>query len=174
MAMLSVCAPESFAADWKIECRDATHSRVLRVAPGSAGAHTFRMHSGLSHAFAPHLSRGIGRGLGGLFRLGTSAGDGANAWSRLKRKLAAGESATLLIISDSTGYRDISGTRRFIRWLAAQYPTHRITELYWAEWVTNAPTGPRNYGEPIVLAEGTSKAALTVLNAVLPGAVRRR
>jgi lysophospholipase L1-like esterase len=94
----------------------------------------------------------------------------ANAWSRLKKKLVDGQSATLLIISDSTGYKETSGTRRFIRWLAAQYPAHRVTELYWAEWVTNAPTGPRNYGEPIVIAEGTSKATLTILNAVLPGA----
>ena len=94
-----------------------------------------------------------------------------NAWSRLKKKLGDGQSATLLIISDSTGYRDISGTRRFIRWLAAQYPSHRATEWYWAEWVTNAPTGPRNYGEPIVISEGTTKATLTILNAVLPGAV---
>jgi hypothetical protein len=95
-----------------------------------------------------------------------------NALSRLKKKLAAGESATLLIISDSTGYRDISGTRRFIRWLATQYPATRTTEWYWAEWVTNAPTGPRNYGEPpIVLSEGTTKTTFTILNAVLPGAV---
>lgn len=94
----------------------------------------------------------------------------ANAFSRLKKKLVSGESATLLIISDSTGYRDDSGTRRFIRWLASQYPSHRVTEWYWAEWVTNAPTGPRNYGEPITISEGTSQATLTILNAVLPGA----
>lgn len=93
-----------------------------------------------------------------------------NALSRLKKKLVDGQSATLLIISDSTGYRDISGTRRFIRWLASQYPSHRVTELYWAEWVTNAPTGPRNYGEPIMISEGTTKATFTILNAVLPGA----
>lgn len=93
-----------------------------------------------------------------------------NAFSPLKQKLMEGQSATLLIISDSTGYKDTSGTRRFIRWLAAQFPSHRVTELYWAEWMTNAPTGPRNYGEPIVIAEGTPKATLTVLNAVLPGA----
>jgi len=36
--------------------------------------------------------------------------------------------------------------------------------------VTNAPTGPRNYGEPILISEGNSQATLTVLNAVLPGA----
>ncbi len=101
-----------------------------------------------------------------------------NAFSHLKRKLAAGQSATLLLISDSTGYRDISGTRLFIRWLAAQYPSHRTTELYWTEWVTNAPTGPRNYGEPIVLsngkphddAEGEEPVTFTILDAVLPGA----
>jgi len=102
-----------------------------------------------------------------------------NAFSRLKQKLATGQSATLLLISDSTGYRDISGTRRFIRWLASQYPSYRTTELYWAEWETNAPTGPRNYSEqPIVISEGKAPAAteakepatFTVLNAVLPGA----
>ncbi|WP_038161108.1 SGNH/GDSL hydrolase family protein [Verrucomicrobium sp. BvORR106] len=96
-----------------------------------------------------------------------------NAFSPLKQKLAGGESATLLIISDSTGYRDDSGLRRFLRWLAAQYPGYRVVEHYWAEWVTNAPTGPRNYREePIVIAEGKggSKATLTILNAVLPGA----
>src|ERR1700679_2826715 len=64
----------------------------------------------------------------------------ANAWSPLKKKLALGLSATLLVISDSTGYREDSGTRKFIRWLAAQYPSHRVTELYWAEWEKNAPT----------------------------------
>jgi len=104
-----------------------------------------------------------------------SAGSGAalppvNSFSQLKKKLVEGQPATLLIISDSTGYRDISGTRRFIRWLASQYPAHRASEWYWAEWVTNAPTGPRNYGEPIVISEGKTKAALTILNAVLPGA----
>jgi hypothetical protein len=93
-----------------------------------------------------------------------------NALSRLKRKLAQGQSATLLLISDSTGYKDSSGTRRWIRWLAAQYPAHRVTELYWAEWVTRAPTGPRDYGEPLTLSEGTTPASLTILNAVLPGA----
>jgi len=93
-----------------------------------------------------------------------------NALSPLKKKLADGQSATLLLISDSTGYRDTSGTRRFLRWLAAQYPTHRVIELYWAEWVKNAPTGPKNYGEPIVISPGSTAATLTVLNAVLPGA----
>ncbi|MEZ0385449.1 MAG: SGNH/GDSL hydrolase family protein [Verrucomicrobium sp.] len=96
-----------------------------------------------------------------------------NAFSRLKKNLANGESATLLIISDSTGYREDSGTRRFIRWLAMQHPSHRVVEWYWAEWVTNAPTGPRNYREaPMVISEGSgaSKPALTILNAVLPGA----
>src|SRR5205085_462427 len=47
-----------------------------------------------------------------------------NAISPLKKKLVDGQSVTLLIISDSTGYKDTSGTRRFIRWLASQYPTH--------------------------------------------------
>ena len=93
-----------------------------------------------------------------------------NSFSRLKKKLVDGQSATLLIISDSTGYRDDSGVRRFIRWLASQYPAQRASEWYWAEWVTNAPTGPRAYGEPIVISEGKTKAAFTILNAVLPGA----
>lgn len=98
-----------------------------------------------------------------------------NAFSRLKKKLAAEQSATLLLISDSTGYREDSGTRRFIRGLAAQYPAHRTLEWYWAEWVTNAPTGPKNYGgQPIVVAEGTTKATFTVLNAVLPGAFAQK
>lgn len=128
------------------------------------------------HADFPTLSRrtflaGLAAGWAGAAAWGQAPATAPNAWSSLKKKLAAGESATLLIISDSTGYKDTSGPRRFIRWLATQYPAHRVTESYWAEWVTNAATGPRNYGEPIVIAEGTSKAALTVLNAVLPGAV---
>ena len=94
-----------------------------------------------------------------------------NALSGLKKKLADGKSATLLLISDSTGYKDTSGTRLFIRWLAAQYPTHSATEWYWAEWETKAPTGPRNYGEPIILSKGSTGASFTILNAVLPGAV---
>ena len=94
-----------------------------------------------------------------------------NAFSPLKKKLADGHSATLLIISDSTGYKDTSGTRRFIRWLASQFPSHSVTEWYWAEWVIKAPTGPRNYGEPIEISKGTTQATLTILNAVLPGAV---
>jgi len=97
-----------------------------------------------------------------------------NSFSRLKKKLVDGESATLLIISDSTGYRDTSGVRRFIHWLASQYPAQRASEWYWAEWVTNAPTGPRNYGEPIVISEGTTKATFTILNAVLPGAFAQK
>ena len=95
-----------------------------------------------------------------------------NAMSRLKKRLSEGRSATLLLISDSTGYKDVSGTRRWLRWLASQFPKYRVTELYWAEWVVRAPTGPRNYGEPVVIApgEGQSPPTLTVLNAVLPGA----
>ena len=94
-----------------------------------------------------------------------------NAFSGLKKKLTSGESATLLIISDSTGYKDTSGTRRFIRWLASQFPSHSVTEWYWAEWQTKAPTGPRNYGEQLSLSKGSTGASLTILNAVLPGAV---
>lgn len=94
-----------------------------------------------------------------------------NAFSPLKKKLAEGRSATLLIISDSTGYKDTSGTRRFIRWLASEHPSHSITEWYWAEWVIKAPTGPRNYGPLIEISKGATQATLTVLNAVLPGSV---
>ncbi|RBP46293.1 hypothetical protein DES53_102681 [Roseimicrobium gellanilyticum] len=101
----------------------------------------------------------------------TPALPAVNALSPLKKKLGEGKSATLLIISDSTGYKDVSGTRRFLRWLATQFPSHRAVEYYWAEWEMKAPTGPRMYGEPIVIAEGTSKASLTILNAVLPGSV---
>ena len=96
-----------------------------------------------------------------------------NALSPLKQKLKEGKSAILLIISDSTGYKDVSGTRRFIWWLASQFPSHRTVEHYWAEWEKSAATGPRRYGEPIVITEGTgtSKATFTILNAVLPGSV---
>ncbi|HSI64795.1 MAG TPA: hypothetical protein VLE43_16830 [Candidatus Saccharimonadia bacterium] len=123
------------------------------------------------------LAGGIAAGLAGTLSFAESSAVKStpalplvNALSRLKKQLADGKSATLLIISDSTGYKDTSGTRRFIRWLASQSPAHRVTELYWAEWVTNAPTGPRNYGAPIVISEGTTQATLTILNAVLPGA----
>lgn len=115
-----------------------------------------------------------------LFTQSTSAQSGSdvpavNAFSCLKQKLTAGQCATLLLISDSTGYREESGTRRFIRWLAAQYPSHRTLEWYWAEWVSSAPTGPKNYGDqPIVISEGPTKATFTVLNAVLPGAFAQR
>lgn len=97
-----------------------------------------------------------------------------NAFSTLKHKLVSGESAVLLIISDSTGYRDESGTRRFIRWLATQYPTHRTTELRWAEWTSHGATGPKEYEPPRLLGEGTTGAAFTILDAVLPGAVAQR
>jgi len=93
-----------------------------------------------------------------------------NAFSRLKKKLRDGQSATLLIISDSTGYPIQAGTRRFIRWLAAQFPAHRVAELLWAEWTSHGATGPKLYGDPILIAEGTTPATLTVLNAALPGA----
>lgn len=96
-----------------------------------------------------------------------------NAFSRLKKKLSEGKPATMLIISDSTGYLETSGTRLFIRWLATQFPAQHTTERYWAEWVTSAPTGPRNYREePMILGEGGGASApgLTILNAVLPGA----
>jgi lysophospholipase L1-like esterase len=124
---------------------------------------------GLATAWA--ASRGFAESPGS--KAGSSLSP-TNAWSGLKKKLVDGQSATLLVISDSTGYREDSGTRKFIRWLASQYPSHRVTELYWAEWVTNAPTGPRNYGQPIVISEGTTKATLTVLDAVLPGAVAQK
>lgn len=124
------------------------------------------------------LAHGLAASAGCLLGENTATSPAAgvpavNAFSSIKQKLAAGESATLLIISDSTGYREDSGVRRFLRSLPAQYPAHRMVEWYWAEWVTNAPTGPRNYREaPIVISEGSggSKATLTILNAVLPGA----
>jgi len=65
---------------------------------------------------------------------GNSPAMPVNALSPLKQRLLSGQSATLLIISDSTGYQEVSATRRFIRWLAAQFSSHRVTELYWAEW----------------------------------------
>ena len=58
----------------------------------------------------------------------SAGGPVVNAFSPIKQKLAAGESATLLIISDSTGYREDSGVRRFLRSLPAQYPAHRMIE----------------------------------------------
>lgn len=114
------------------------------------------------------LAGGISTCLGAETALDSSR---ENAFSRIKKKLTEGKSATLLIISDSTGYKEESGTRRFVRWLSAQFPTHRTTELYWAEWTNKGATGPKKYGEPLVISEGTTGATFTVCNAVLPGSV---
>ncbi|HSI85386.1 MAG: SGNH/GDSL hydrolase family protein [Candidatus Methylacidiphilales bacterium] len=119
------------------------------------------------------LITGIGWGAAQLYAEDEKAQRQLNALSRLKSKLESGQSAVLLIISDSTGYAEDSATRRFVRWLALSYPKHTVRESLWNEWQTNKPSGPKDYAGPVTLSTGIngSSATLEVFNAALPGGV---
>ena len=92
---------------------------------------------------------------------------GVNAWSPMHAKLKAGETATLFVNGDSTAYADPG---IFYRLAEAMGDMHDATVIIyrWAEWQTNAATGPKAYAAPVTLRTGT-RGTLTVYLAALPG-----
>ncbi|CDN93466.1 hypothetical protein [Agrobacterium tumefaciens] len=92
-----------------------------------------------------------------------------NAFGPLKAKLTAGENAVVWINADSTGYSEFGP---FYKFAAALGDLHDYTVvLYrWAEWVTSAPTGPKEYSPAVTLRTGT-RGTLTIYLAALPGSV---
>ncbi len=92
---------------------------------------------------------------------------GVNAWSPMHAKLKAGENATLFVNGDSTAYADPG---IFYRLAEAMGDMHDATVIIyrWAEWQTNAATGPKAYAAPVTLRTGT-RGTLTVYLAALPG-----
>ncbi len=92
---------------------------------------------------------------------------GVNAWSPMHAKLKAGENATLFVNGDSTAYADPG---IFYSLAEAMGDMHDATVIIyrWAEWQTNAATGPKAYAAPVTLRTGT-RGTLTVYLAALPG-----
>ena len=92
---------------------------------------------------------------------------GVNAWSPMHAKLDAGQNAVLQINGDSTAYPD---TGIFYRLARAIGDMHDATVIIyrWAEWQTNAATGPKAYADPVTLRIGT-RGTLIVYLTSLPG-----
>ncbi|TRA97276.1 SGNH/GDSL hydrolase family protein [Agrobacterium salinitolerans] len=92
-----------------------------------------------------------------------------NAFGPLKAKLTAGENAVVWINADSTGYSEFGPFFKLARSLG---DLHDFTVILyrWAEWVTSAPTGPKEYSAPVTLRTGT-RGTLVIYLASLPGAV---
>lgn len=107
----------------------------------------------------------------GLFNsiVGKGANLVSNAFGPLKTKLAAGQDAVMFINGDSTAHSDYGPYFKFAVALGNLYNATVIMHQ-WAEWVTSAPTGPKDYAAPVVLRSG-SGPTLDVYLASLPGQV---
>ncbi|MDH7802322.1 MULTISPECIES: SGNH/GDSL hydrolase family protein [unclassified Rhizobium] len=90
-----------------------------------------------------------------------------NALSPLRARLTAGQNATIFVNGDSTAYADAGPFQQFAMMLGDLHDA-KVVLHRWAEWQTNAPTGPKAYADPVTLRAGTG-ATLTVYLATLPG-----
>lgn len=90
-----------------------------------------------------------------------------NALSPLRARLTAGRNATIFVNGDSTAYADTGPFQQFAMMLGDLHDA-KVVLHRWAEWQTNAPTGPKAYADPVTLHAGTG-ATLTVYLATLPG-----
>ncbi len=90
-----------------------------------------------------------------------------NALSPLRARLTAGQNATIFVNGDSTAYADAGPFQQFAMMLGDLHDT-RVVLHRWAEWQTNAPTGPKAYADPVTLRAGMGPT-LTVYLAALPG-----
>lgn len=91
-----------------------------------------------------------------------------NALSPLRARLTAGQNATIFVNGDSTAYADAGPFQQFAMILGDLHDT-RVVLHRWAEWQTNAPTGPKAYADPVTLRAGMGPT-LTVYLAALPPA----
>ncbi|WCK04365.1 SGNH/GDSL hydrolase family protein [Agrobacterium tumefaciens] len=91
----------------------------------------------------------------------------ASALSPLRALLTAGRNATIFVNGDSTAHAEAGPFQQFAVMLGDLHDANVI--LYrWAEWETNAATGPKAYADPITLRTGKG-ATLTLYLATLPG-----
>lgn len=90
-----------------------------------------------------------------------------NAWSPMRAKLDAGENVTLHINGDSTAYPDTGIFYRLARYIGEMHDA-TVVVYRWAEWQTNAATGPKAYAAPVTLRTG-KRGTLTIYLAALPG-----
>ncbi|MFP3803067.1 hypothetical protein, partial [Paraburkholderia sp. SIMBA_027] len=68
---------------------------------------------------------------------------------------------------DSTAYADVGPFQQFAMMLGELHDM-KVVVYRWAEWQTDAPTGPKAYAEPVTLRAGNGPT-LTVYLAALPG-----
>jgi hypothetical protein len=90
-----------------------------------------------------------------------------NALSPLRARLTAGQGATIFVNGDSTAYADAGPFQQFAMMLGELHDM-KVVVYRWAEWQTDAPTGPKAYAEPVTLRAGNGPT-LTVYLAALPG-----
>lgn len=89
------------------------------------------------------------------------------AFSPLRARLGAGQSATIFVNGDSTAHAEAGPFQQFAMMLGDLHDATVV--LYrWAEWETSAATGPKTYADPITLRTGKG-ATVTVYLATLPG-----
>lgn len=89
------------------------------------------------------------------------------AFSVLRARLTAGQNATLFVNGDSTAHAEAGPFQQFAMMLGELHDTTVVLHR-WAEWETNAATGPKAYAEPVTLRAGKG-ATLAVYLATLPG-----
>lgn len=98
-----------------------------------------------------------------------SAGERPNAFNNLKAKMKAGQNAVIFINGDSTSYSEYGPYYKFAVMLGDKHD-YTVIMHRWAEWVTSAPTGPKEYSAAVTLRTGT-RGTLHVYLAAIPGQV---
>lgn len=100
---------------------------------------------------------------------GAESPTGANAFSPIKSRLAAGKDAVLFINGDSTAYEKHSPPYLFAKAIGDAMDC-RVILHRWAEWNRGTPSGPKAY-EPAETLRASGKAVFNVYLATLPGSV---
>ena len=109
----------------------------------------------------------IGVSLGISQQNRTPMAGSVDAFSPLRARLVAGKNATIFVNGDSTAYADAGPFQQFATMLGDLHDA-KVVLYRWAEWQTNAATGPKAYADPVTLRAGAG-ATLTVYLAALPG-----
>jgi len=91
-----------------------------------------------------------------------------NALSPLRARLTTGQNATIFVNGDSTAYAD-GGPFQQLASMLGDLHNAKVVLYRWAEWQTNAATGPKAYADPITLRTTGEGPTLTVYLAALPG-----
>ncbi|RVT75666.1 SGNH/GDSL hydrolase family protein [Agrobacterium sp. CNPSo 2736] len=91
------------------------------------------------------------------------------AFGPLLQKLEGGQNAVMFVNGDSTAYSEYGPYYKFAVALGNLYD-YTVVMYRWAEWVTSAPTGPKQYSAPVTLRTGT-RGTMSVYLAALPGQV---